>query len=141
MKNIQITLQPLSLIVGAGLLGIMLITTGAFTPQGTASARDVSATEIVGAFNPRTVVRITEGTTYTVPVGKAFVLTAVSQQGYLGSGEVWVEIKVNGSTELYARVNEPYAVPTGFVFTSGSTIETYTGTSYFGTCHGYLVDA
>ena len=73
MKNIQITLQPLSLIVGAGLLGIMLITTGAFTPQGPNPQRDINHTQIIDG----TWMRIDSGlsgaeVTYTVPQGKVF---------------------------------------------------------------------
>ena len=139
MKNIQITLQPLSLLVGAGLLGIMLITTGAFTPQGTASARDVSATEIVGTFNPRTVVRIVEGSPYTVPAGKLLVLTAIFCPIYNSDR---LNLNINGTPELTWSVSTPKTIPPGFVVNSGSIVEPYMSDPFYvGHCNGYLVDA
>ena len=141
MKNIQITLQPLSLIVGAGLLGIMLITTGAFTPQGTASARDVSATEIVGPFNPRTAIRVTEGTPYTVPTGKRFVLTTLAR---IGGGSAWnFSVRVNGVDDIFTTIGyDPKEVAPGFVYSEGTVIEAYIGhSSTSARVLGYLVDA
>ncbi|MCH2107571.1 MAG: hypothetical protein MK291_13130, partial [Planctomycetes bacterium] len=77
MKNYEIRIQPFSALAGACLLALCFIATGAFAPQGSASARDVSATEIVGTFNPRTAVRITDTAAYTVPLGKILVVTAM----------------------------------------------------------------
>jgi hypothetical protein len=79
MKNIQITLQPLSLIVGAALLGITLITTGAFAPQGSSTQRDINYTQIIeGSWMRIDSLAGSGQTTYVVPTGKAFVVTSYS---------------------------------------------------------------
>jgi len=144
MKNIQITLQPLSLIVGAALLGIMLITTGAFAPQGTASARDVTATEDVNSFAPREAIRIASGDSYTVPEGKLFVPTSIASQttGYVNDSVV---VKVNGTLfcQLSSGWGQLQPLPSGPVFQGGNTLTLYTedGTPGNLALYGYLMDA
>ena len=138
MKNIQITLQPLSLIVGAGLLGIMLITTGAFAPQGTASARDITATEDVNSFNPKTAVRITSDAPYTVPAGKLFVLTS---NGKIAASNGYFYVLADGVYQFdgYGSALEPIA--NGPTYSEGTVVSIDIGGNGVGVLYGYLVDA
>jgi hypothetical protein len=106
MKNIQITLQPLSLLVGAALLVVTLITTGAFAPQGSASQRDVHFTQ-----SARTWVRVDAApggaeTLYVVPPGKVFTLTYVMTPHCSGAGS-YVSLKKSDGTGFWG-IGEGY---------------------------------
>ena len=94
MKNINITLQPLSLLVGAAIVGLSLVTSGAFTPQGSSSTRDVSAIEITNQPSPNDYFSIRAGTPYVVPSGKTFVLTGLGKTGPSGYAGLSVDGQV-----------------------------------------------
>ena len=52
MKPVQLTLHPSSALAGAFLLALCLVTLGAFTPQGSSSARDVSLIQNITEPSP-----------------------------------------------------------------------------------------
>jgi hypothetical protein len=155
MKNINITLHPLSVLAGMALLGITLIATSAFAPQGSSSTRDVSAIEVVSDPHPRDYVRIVEGTAYTVPSGKIFVPTAFGSNQWAFAGrspratymlmandvEVWREYKHGSNSGSEVAPNEMTAtIPMGLSFAEQTlvSVSEYSGT---GVLLGYLVDA
>jgi hypothetical protein len=143
MKNIHITLHPLSVLAGMALLGFPLIATGAFAPQGSSSDRDVSAIENVNEPHPRDYVRVDGATPFTVPTGKLFHLTGLGGTSNVG-GNVWCVVDNSNVAEVYAGVSEGShcslkAVPPGHTFSSGQ-IMTLAGSPY-AVAMGYLVDA
>ena len=73
MKNINITLQPLSLLVGAALIVVVGLTVSAVLPGGP-TGRDAQLITIDGQHAARDMVIIREGTPYTVPTGKILVV-------------------------------------------------------------------
>lgn len=99
--------------------------------QGSYSAGQPNKFEI--APHPRDFVQIREGTTYTVPVGKIFVLTALGGVDYAGSDYYWFD--VDGQNKLYAHSNFSFhtpslrPVPPGCTVAAGSNIVVRGGAS------------
>jgi hypothetical protein len=171
MKNINITLQPLSLLVGAALVGLSLVTSGAFTPQGSSGARDVSAIQILGQPRPQEMMRVTEGAAFTVPPNKLFVVTGLLSTYAVApsDGDNIVTLAFDGQDIAAALLSgarrgsaspggsqenssshtvSPYgggpslaSVPPGLVATAGQVVTVIDNTSGVGTALGYLVDA
>jgi hypothetical protein len=97
-----------------------------------ASPSSTGGTEVVSVqFSPRPedMMRIVEGSSFVVPPGKLFVLTALGGTNAGGLGNVVHALRVNGTTEVVAL--EPYSyelpplaqAPPGFAVPGGSTIE------------------
>ena len=147
MKNINITLQPLSLLVGAAIVGLSLVTTGAFTPQGSSSARDVNTIAIEGQHNPRDVFFISEGTPYTVPSGKVVTLLSAGGVGN-GSSSYYLQLGVNALpwNEFIAASNTSFRnLPLGLTFSENTSLSVTDGGAGAGnttaTVSAYLTDA
>ena len=143
MKNINITLQPLSLLVGAAIVGLSLVTSGAFTPQGSASARDVNTIAIEGQHNPKDVFFISEGTPYTVPAGKVITLLSAGGVGVV-EGSYFLYLSVNGSpwNELTQGGNSIFRpVPVGLTFPETTTLTPSDNKPCTATIAAYLTDA
>jgi len=73
MKNINITLQPLSLLVGAALIVVVGLTVSAVLPGGPAG-RDAQLVTIDGQPAARDMVIIRQGVPFTVPSGKVLLV-------------------------------------------------------------------
>jgi hypothetical protein len=93
--------------------------------------------------SPRDMVQIKEGTPYTVPPGKLFVLTGVGST----VGCYTVTLKVNGQDEASTVFSCPstgcsiMSAPVGFTVASGSTLETSSNTGLqVARAWGYLAD-
>jgi len=78
MKNINITLQPLSLLVGAALIVVVGLTVSAVLPGGPAG-RDAQLVTIDGQPAARDMVIIRQGAPYTVPAGKILVVSSIGR--------------------------------------------------------------
>jgi hypothetical protein len=124
--NRSISLHPLSLVLGVVFAGICFLSMSQVWPAG--------QHVIVGyGPEPRDMVQIHEGTSYTVPAGRLFVLTG------LGSGNFCTSpcaLAVNGIHE--ASIGQSYnsglftgqsvqAVPPGFTAAPGSIIDVTDG--------------
>ena len=153
MKNVNITLQPLSLLVGAAIVGLSLVTTGAFTPQGSSSARDVNTIAIDGQHKPKDVVFISDANAYTVPAGKSLTLLSLFGTGGGAITGYDVQLNVNGSPWLMLRMGSQWAdgngytslsnnLASGLSFQAGTTLELEDWTTQVSaTVAAYLTDA
>ncbi len=144
MKPVQLTLHPSSALAGAFLLALCLVTLGAFTPQGSSSARDVSATEIVDR-SPQDYVRHVGTADLTVPSDKYLIITGVGSTEVGGNTLDWPALMINGSVALFipnsggsAGVGSFGTCPEGLIAPPNSNVTT---TKSWGTFIGYLVDA
>ena len=138
MKNINITLHPLSVLTGMALLGFGLIATGAFAPQGSSGGRDVSATESVDTFNPKASVRFTSDAPFVVPSGKVFIPTMCTKDS---SSSEWMILSANGVVQLEVNVYQDLVViPNDPAYPAGTsmTCSAFGNRAIF---YGYLVDA
>ena len=144
MKNINITLQPLSLLVGAAIVGVSLVTSGAFTPQGSASDRDVNAIEITNQPNPNEHFGIWEGAPYVVSSGKTFVLLSLGST----NGMSYSQLFFDGGLQLTAFASEYpgnattiKTVAPGITAPGNTTITVVGNSNANGVAYGYLIDA
>ena len=151
MKNYEIRIQPFSALAGACLLALCFVATGAFAPQGSASARDVSAIEIVSTNPPEDYVRIYDATPYTVPSAKRLIITAL---GNPNLGITYTNLYIDGNLEVTAHAHPSFGygnghgwgatilssvteLPTpGIAAISGQLVTVNAGVAW-----GYLVDA
>ena len=117
-------INVLSAAVGAFLLALVLVATGAVVPQGTERVFAENVLEMNSYPSPRATVRIQGGRTYVVPRGKIFVPTA------LGVTTVSTSLEVDGQ-RMWTGFVEPVRV--GFNVREGATITSV--------LHGYVVDA
>lgn len=146
MKNIQITLQPLSLIVGALLVGLVTLSISAISPAGGPTGRDAQLMVIDGQSSARNRVLIRAGAAnaYTVPVGKILIidgLGGLQDGGY--TAILYVDNIATAKNYYYASTNCPPTSPVvipEIKVNEGSTISiTIWGDQ--GIATGYLVDA
>lgn len=153
MRTIQLTLHPLSALVGAALLGVVLLTASAVQSPSPQRVAVVNPLSISGLPTPQEAVQIVEGSPLTVPPGKLFVLTA------LGTHETDsnppAELYVDNVLEVSAvsvvnpgTVNNPeastsiVATPPGFAVAAGRVVDVRRGDSTpDGRAWGYLTDA
>lgn len=141
----SITIHPGSLVVGAGLLGLVLLLTSAAQRTSASLGHFLSpnpTVEVVGIPDPRDMVMIREGQPFTVPTGKILVVTALGAT----SNSFVVSLLVDGQNEMEAVANLPYGnsttvqqLPTGFTVPSGSIVEVTSGQAIFARAWGYLV--
>jgi hypothetical protein len=150
MKQINITIHPLSALAGMALLGLVWVTAGAMPLQGSSSTRDVSAIEVVSPWPSKDVVRIYDTGSYVVPAGKNLVLTALGNLGIGGAPRILID----GNTEIQVNWHVNYGTgqgmswpsnaftsmldlpAPGLIALSGQTVSTVEGRAW-----GYLVDA
>lgn len=152
MKNYEIRIQPFSALAGACLLALCFVATGAFAPQGTASARDVNAVEHINEPLPSDYLLIYEGTQHTVPLGKIYVATGMGRTQDCGTS-TYLSLFVNNAPALGVIAwssqsnlgNGLVELPKGVVYPAGSVISitsNLTGCpSANGILFGYLADA
>jgi hypothetical protein len=158
MKNINITIHPLSALIGAGIVCITMLTVGAVTAQGPSSARDVSAIEVVSDPHPRDFVWLEAGASaspvFTVPAEKIMVITGVASIGSplggcniiidgvsrgLSTGQKW-ETTLNGGTSMAALANSTFTFANGIPLQAGQTVQ-LGASADIDWLFGYLVDA
>ena len=158
MKQINITIHPLSALAGMALLGLVFVTAGAMPMQGSSSTRDVSAIENVNDPHPRDFVWLEAGAVasqvFTVPTGKIMVITGVASIGQpvgscnliidgvprdLLTGQRW-ENNNQGGRSMAALANSAFTFANGIPLQAGQTIQLgiSTDTDWL---FGYLVDA
>jgi len=140
-----VSIHPLSALAGAGLLGLILVASGAAQtrslfhqiPTGSGTVR------VAGIPDPRDMLVIREGTPFVVPQGKLLVVTALGAT----ANSVTVNLMIDGQREAQGVVNMPTFGPTTMAqlpmwltIGSGATVEAVTG-SIYGRAWGYLVDA
>ena len=109
MKPVQLTLHPSSALAGAFLLALCLVTLGAFAPQGSSSARDIDAIEILNTTQSHdNFVRIAGAADYVVPAGYRLVITGLGgatnpeDAMILVDGVVKVQITYHSETQSWA---------------------------------------
>ena len=147
-------IQPLSALVGAASLGVALLTVSAFqvsvakkpTQQllaGLGITID-GPVQIEGVPTPSQMMRIVEGSPFTVPPGKVFVVTGTAfSSGAFGPSDVNVlfdgvsVLNVDGNTG--SPTGGASAIPPGVVASEGTVVSVSSvGT---GVLLGYLADA
>jgi len=141
-----VSIHPLSALAGAGLLGLILMASGAAqtpVPLQQIATGQTGLIRVAGIPDPRQMLVIREGTPFVVPAGKLLVITGL---GGTGSGVV-AGLRVDGVNQFAASGNlesgnalSIRAVPPGFTVEAGLTVEVSSGTP-FGRAWGYLVDA
>ncbi|MCY3002589.1 MAG: hypothetical protein NTV21_12375 [Planctomycetota bacterium] len=132
-----ITLHPSSLLVGVGLTAIAFVSM-AQSPQ--LAVPTLARPSPQALVRPQDMVRIREGTPFTVPANKWFVVTALGTRApaAYSTGSASVELRVNGVAEMKAFAGmmsdslggdaigngtSMREVPRGFSVPSGSVIE------------------
>ena len=93
-------------------------------------------------------VRVVEGQPFVVPTGKIFVLTALGQASWSGSGAPSFEIdgqdelRVNlGSLSTASSSSSVVPVAVGLTASAGSSVSVAGGANGNGRAWGYLADA
>lgn len=111
-----LALHPASIAVGALGCGILFLTMS----QGGLQASMPLRVEYMP--HPRDVFRIEEGTQYTVPTGKVFVLMGLGNR-LSGTGGVTVQLQANGVTEQMTGANGSYwEAPKGSTYGPGTLL-------------------
>ena len=143
MKPVQFTLHPSSALAGAFLLALCLITLGAFTPQGSSGARDVSAIQNVNDPSPGDSMTLFGDATYTVPSNKRFVLTSL---GSVYPNNIDIYLYINGLPRTAVNGYVSYtggsvkSIP-DFVIAAPNSILTIGPADASTVATGYLIDA
>ena len=151
----KITVHPSSTLLGALALATVLIVAGAMQAPTASGHRAVQSpvmdlgltidgsVHVEGIPRPEEMMRIEEGTPFTVPAGKALVLTALGS----AQGGSMTTLLVDGVAEFEkAMTTSPTPgsmmfVPAGFRIDAGSVVTVSTGFPADGRAWGYLVDA
>lgn len=148
MKPVWI--HPLSALAGDGLLGLILVASGAAqTPSLLQQIPTGSGTvRVAGIPDPRSMLVIREGTPFVVPQGKILAITGLGGSNHLGPNTLEVMLRVDDVDEISASVRLPYGngttmadTPPGFIAHAGSTVEVLSPTGLFACAWAYLVDA
>ena len=143
MKPVQLTLHPSSALAGAFLLALCLVTLGAFTPQGSSGARDVNLTSVLGQPSPHDNISIFQGTPFTVPNDKQFVLTSLGSTEDVGQS---VYLLFDNSIRAAVWGDTSYSggsvkrMPDFVIAQPGSVITVHMGENH-AVATGYLIDA
>jgi hypothetical protein len=150
MKNIHITLQPLSLLVGAAMIGVIGLTVSATPPAGGPTGRDAQLVTIDGQPAARDMVVIHQGSPYTVPAGKILLITQYGDSGVLdvltagvnvdGVGVVKRRAFCNGGVSSY-DIPSLHPISGGYPVHAGSIVEPWCNQSETGVAIGHLEDA
>lgn len=146
-----ISIHPLSTLAGAGLLGLVLLASGA-VHQGVAVQQlpfgPSRPVRLAGIPDPTQMLLIREGTPFVVPQGKILVLTGLGGSNHLGANTLEVTLRVDGLDEVAASIRMPYGqgttiadAPPGFSLRAGATVEVLSQTGTIGCAWGYLADA
>ena len=109
MRPIQF--HPLSALAGCAILGLVLLVAGAVQVPGSARQSPFGAigitvdgtVQVEGIPTPSQMMRVVEGTPFTVPSGKAFVATGVAAnkfQGLVPPEEIGIEVRFEGQKVL-----------------------------------------
>lgn len=132
MRPIRLHLP--SVAIGVAAVALVLVSMGQAVPP-------VGPPRIEYGPNPHDYIQIKEGTPYTVPAGRLFVLTGL---GVYQAGPVNVNLSVDGVTEVSvsntsngASVCSIADVPPGMTVRAGSTIA-IGGSGGLGRALGYL---
>ncbi|MCH2107305.1 MAG: hypothetical protein MK291_11765 [Planctomycetes bacterium] len=144
MKNIQITLQPLSLIVGALLVGLVTVTVSAISPAGGPTDRDAQLMVIDGqsSARDRVLIRAGEANAYTVPTGKILIIDGLGNTTESHTASLYIDGKRSGIVRMrndFSAGNAPMSIP-GIRADSGSVVVVEVHQDG-GLATGYLVDA
>lgn len=143
-----VSIHPLSALAGVGLLGLVLLATGAVQTPGQFQKLGrwfPGPIQVEGIPTPQQMMRIVEGQPFTVPPGKLFVVTGLGlAQLTTGFG---ANLRIDGQAILtyhWSSGVSPFGdVPPGLVASAGSVVSTDTTTP--GGVHavvlGYLADA
>jgi hypothetical protein len=143
-----LTLQPLSLVLG------VVFALACFMAMGQSPVCSGTATapiRIEYLPHPRDMVQIREGTPFTVPPGRLFVLTALGTADASAGAGVSTWLKMNGQNEAQAvsdfmntgQANNPSCsqitpMPAGFTAGPGSILEVVSNSGSMGRVWGYL---
>jgi hypothetical protein len=160
-----ITLHPVSILVGAALVGAFMLVSSAMqasaatVTQGAALARPVSQVpltidndvSVLGVPNPKTAVVVYGGSPYVVPAGKRLVVTGL---GFATHQYNDVVLRINGIAEVAVSsggsassavpvVVVPTIVPLAqnLVVSTGYTVTLTTNPLSEARAWGYLIDA
>ena len=158
MKPVLFTLHPFSALAGAFLLALCLVTLGAFAPQGSSSARDIDAIEILNTTQSHdNFVRIAGAADYVVPAGYRLVITGLGgatnpeDAMILVDGVVEVQITYHSETQATHSAGWAWARPAaafpsilqlpkpGLVVDPGQTVNVLP--TFESRAWGYLIDA
>jgi len=151
MKNISINIHTPSALVGVLLTCTVLVSSAAVQGSSSIIPGHLSRVKMIGQAAPQEMVQISEGTAYTVPSGKLFVLTGLGRSIH---GNFTIEFVVDGAVAVSARPHDQLGhggdvsgvvfgvsvrpVPAGFTAQAGSKLDV-NGPS--GRAWGYLADA
>jgi hypothetical protein len=129
-----ITLHPLSVVAGAGLLAIVLIASGALQVQALVGS-PARPLVIAGIPTPAQMVRVSEDQPLIVPQGTVFVATGIaSTANNTDGGHKVIEVQFDGTTVLLGTLSRPAGVnisgsgpsipqiPPGLVAPAGTTV-------------------
>jgi hypothetical protein len=150
MKNINITLHPLSLLVGAALIMVIGLTVSAALPAGGPAGRDAQLVSVDGQPAARDMVIIREGTPYTVPSGKLVVVHSLGRTNDETSTchtTIYIDGAASGSRRT-GHSNNSYAIewtslgelPGGVPATENSIVTVTSNTGGYGMAVGSLHD-
>ena len=132
----SLSIHPLSLALGFAFGLVCFLTMGQASIRASALG---STVRIEYLAHPRDMVQIREGTPYTVPAGKLFVLTAIGLGSSWSSptgGSCPVRFLVNGLDEFYSSTSGGIQeVPTGLAVRAGDVIALAVGGG--SACTGY----
>ncbi len=129
-----ITLHPLSIAVGAALLGIILMTSGAVQVQALVGSPSRPLV-IAGVPTPAQMVWVPEDQPLVVPKDKVFVATGIaSTANNTDGGHKVIEVQFDGTTVLLGTLSRPSGsnisgsgpsipqIPPGLVAKAGTTV-------------------
>ena len=138
----QIVIHPGSAMAGAAIAAVAAL---ALSSQGVARFEPIPCqpgtfqVQVAGIPAPHTMVRIQEGSPYTVPPGKLFVATGLGSTSSSGTD---VAIEFDGVPvwfgSLTSNAQTTHAVPAGLVSGPGSTVS---AAGISSTVLGYLANA
>src|SRR5262245_8456641 len=109
MKPVRI--HPPSALAGAGLLGLVLLATGALrasVPIQEISTLPRGPVRVAGIPDPRDMIVVTDNTPLVVPAGKLFVATGL---GMNAEGGQLLTLWVNGESAVILRMELASGVP------------------------------
>lgn len=148
--NRSLSLHPVSLVLGIALCAICFFSMSQVAPLG---QHPIAQHVVVGyGPDPRDYVQIREGTPFTVPPGKLFVLTGLGSADALPPGTPQFRLRVNGQVEVTTSTSNNESgvssavgdarsvvpVAPGFTAPEGSVIDVQDGSLGHGRAWGYL---
>jgi len=142
-----VSIHPLSALAGAGLLGLILVASGAAQspmPLQQLPTGQVGLVRVAGIPDPRLMLVIRDGTPLVVPAGKLLVITGLGATGFGTS----VSLSIDGTLEVTTPLPQGTAysatvlqLPPGLTAAAGSTVHVTSSQPGGGRAWGYLADA